>query len=80
MALAPIEDDVHNGSVYLLTLAQVHAHFGEADEAIRLLQKLLNLPITGDVLTTTVLRLDPIWDPIRLDPRFQKLVAGPELK
>jgi TolB-like protein/Flp pilus assembly protein TadD len=80
VALAPIEDDVHNGSVYLLTLAQVHAHFGEADEAIRLVEKLLNLPVTGDIITTAVLRVDPIWDPIRADPRFQKLVAGPEPK
>ena len=78
--LAPIEDDVHNGSVYLLTLAQVHAHFGEADEAIRLVEKLLNLPVTGDIITTAVLRLDPIWDPIRSDPRFQKLVAAPAPK
>ena len=80
VALAPIEDDVHNGSVYLLTLAEVHAHFGEADEAIPLVERLLNLPVTGDIITTAVLRLDPIWDPIRSDPRFQKLVAAPAPK
>ena len=77
VTLMPIEKDIEVGGSYLMTLAQVYAHFGDGDEAIPILSKLLNMSITGDVVTPTELRLDPIWDPLRNDPRFQKLVASP---
>jgi serine/threonine-protein kinase len=58
----------------LLTLAQVYAHFGDADQAVPLIGKLLDMPATGETISSAVLRLDPIWDPIRGDPRFQALL------
>jgi TolB-like protein/Tfp pilus assembly protein PilF len=53
----------------LITLAQVQAHFGEIDSAIAALPHLLEVPAG---LTTANLKLDPLWDPLRKDPRFQK--------
>ena len=57
---------------------------GEPDRAIGALQKLLSIPyagLAGNVpLTPALLRLDPMFDPLRKDPRFQKLVAQPAPK
>jgi TolB-like protein len=45
---------------------------GDFDRAVPLLQDVLSRP-SADSLTPGYLRLDPIWDPIRNDPRVQKL-------
>ncbi len=56
-------------------IAAARAQLGEADAAIEILQRLLQKP--GDeCLTPALLRLDPIWDPLRKDPRFEKLCVG----
>src|SRR4051812_5644749 len=53
-------------------LAQIQARFGDADAAIAALPHLLEVPAG---LTTANLRFDPFWDPLRKDPRFEKLLA-----
>jgi TolB-like protein/Tfp pilus assembly protein PilF len=53
-----------------ITLAQVQAHFGDRDAAMAALPHLLEVPAGLNIAT---LKLDPLWDPMRKDPRFQKL-------
>ena len=58
------------------SMARVYAQLGDADHAIPMLKRLLQTQYAGATfLTPATLRLDPIWDPIRSDPRFQDLAV-----
>jgi TolB-like protein/Flp pilus assembly protein TadD len=69
--LLPESQDAFDGPRGIAALAQIYACTGESDEALRLVDHLLGTP-SG--LTIPVLKLDPVWDPLRKDPRFQALI------
>jgi TolB-like protein/class 3 adenylate cyclase/Flp pilus assembly protein TadD len=55
------------------TLAQIQARFGDHEAAIAALPHLLEVPAGVSIAN---LKLDPFWDPLRKDPRFQKLIGN----
>lgn len=72
-AVEAYKDDASDVAEAQLALAAVEARFGDRDAAIAGLAHLLEVPST---VTVGVLRFDPTWDPLRQDPRFQKLANG----
>ena len=85
IAANPMETDPLTGPWSLEILARVAAQMQEPDRAIAALQKLLSIPYAGSLntimpLTPALLRLDPMFDSLRNDSRFQKLVASPAPK
>jgi TolB-like protein/lipoprotein NlpI len=75
----PIEKDAVFGANFRVGLAQIEAHTGRPEEAIKILRQLLTIP-AGEYVSVTRLKIDPVWDPIRNDPGFQKFVSEPELE
>ena len=69
-AVTDFNGDAVNKPLAEIVLAQIQTRFGEKDNAIAALPHLLEVPAG---ITRTDLRLNPMWDPVRNDPRFQKL-------
>ena len=72
ITLLPSAKDAVDGPSFEEQLAFVEALIGDKNRAISTLQHLLEIPYS-DCVTPALLRLDPKWDPLRGDPRFQKL-------
>src|SRR5262249_10639375 len=78
IAANPVEKDAMSGATGIETLGLVSAQTGEPDRAIAALQKLLSIPAVTDTaapVTPALLRLDPMFDSLRNDSRFQELIA-----
>jgi TolB-like protein/Flp pilus assembly protein TadD len=69
--LRPESQDAFDGPEVTAALAQIYAWTGEHDQAFGLLDHLL---VTPNGITVPGLKLDPAWDPLRNDPRFQALI------
>ena len=72
--LLPISKNSLEGSQWVEALAEIQSQLGHADAAFALLKQLLDMP-AGDAMSVWALKLDPVWDPLRADPRFQNLIA-----
>ena len=66
--------DAYDGPQVTIGLAQVLAWAGENDRALELIKRSLSTP---NGVTLPLLKLDPSWDPLRSDPRFQQLITQP---
>jgi serine/threonine protein kinase/Flp pilus assembly protein TadD len=84
ITLLPRAKDQVTGPVAEENLALIQTMFGENGRAISTLTQLLHTPYQSDLygpppITPALLRLDPIWDPLRADPAFQKLCEEKQL-
>jgi TolB-like protein/Flp pilus assembly protein TadD len=71
--MLPIARDAYDGPLIATKLAVIYAHAGESERAIDLLSELVAFP-NGP--TRGALRIEPEWDPLRGDSRFEKLAAS----
>jgi len=71
--LMPVSKNAIEGLLLIKYLALIYAWTGEKDRALKQLDKAAKLP---SYLSYGQLRLHPIWDPLRGDPRFDKIVAS----
>jgi TolB-like protein/class 3 adenylate cyclase len=71
--LLPVAQDALNGRQLLCRLAEIYAQVGEAGRALDLLEKVFHQP---GIPNYGSLKLDAVWDPLRGDPRFEKIVAS----
>ena len=71
--LLPVTKDAWTGAEVLTNLAITYAWAGEKDLAIKQLEELVRI---SSPVSYGQLRLDPFWDPLRGDPRFEKIVAS----
>ena len=76
IALTPVEKDVSNGSRVLQYFAITAAWVGDKDLALQQLEAGLRAPAASVMLSYGALKLFPVWDPLRGDPRFEKIVAS----
>jgi tetratricopeptide (TPR) repeat protein len=71
--LLPMTADAVDGVAYAANLAQVYVWTGEKDLALDQLERVARVP---NFVSYGYLKLQPIWDPLRGDPRFEKIVAS----
>jgi len=71
--LLPISKDAIDGVDIAINLAQIYTWTGEKDRAIEQIAAVERVPNT---LSYGLLKLHPYWDPLRGDPRFEKIVAS----
>jgi hypothetical protein len=70
-----VEKDVKNGSLVLQYFATA-AWAGDKELALQQLEAGVRAPTASLMLSYGALKLLPFWDPLRRDPRFEKIVAS----
>ena len=75
--MLPESKDAFNGPDITALEAQVYAILGDSARAISILSDLLGKP---SPVTVTLLKTNPVWDSLRKDPAFQKLISDHESK
>jgi TolB-like protein/Flp pilus assembly protein TadD len=73
LRIMPPEREAWRGSRRAIDLAQIYAMTGRVEEAIERIEFVLSIP---SELSPWILRLDPAWDPLRGNLRFEALVVG----
>lgn len=73
LQLLPVTKDARDGPQIVADLAEIYAMAGQHDAAIDRLESVLSVPY---YMSAALLRVDPIWDPLRDHPRFQQLLEG----
>ena len=76
IALTPLEKDAINGSYVLQYFAITAAWAGDKELALQQLEAGLRAPQASEMLSYGALKLFPVWDPLRGDPRFEKIVES----
>jgi TolB-like protein/Tfp pilus assembly protein PilF len=76
IALTPLEKDTINGSYVLQYFAITTAWAGDKELAVQQLEAGLRAPQASEMLSYGALKLFPVWDPLRGDPRFEQIVAS----
>ena len=76
IALTPMEKDTINGSYVLQYFAITAAWAGDKELALQQLEAGLRAPQASEMLSYGALKLFPVWDPLRGDPRFEKIVES----
>ena len=79
--LCPESQDAYLGPTFSALLAMIYARTDEPDQALALIEHLLTVPgpwVFEGSITLPDLHMRWQWDPLRQDPRFQKILAGPE--
>ena len=71
--LVPVSKDSFDGVAFLVNRAQIYAWIGDKDSAINQITEIERLP---NLLSYGFLKLQPFWDGLRGDPRFEKVVAS----
>ena len=74
--MLPTEKDWLNGTELLVKLTGIYAQTGEIDHALNLLEQMAHNPGGASYISYGSLKLDRVWDPLRGNPRFDKIVAA----
>ena len=76
IALTPLEKDINSGSFVLQYFAITAAWAGDKELALQQLEAGLRAPVAAGMLSYGALKLLPFWDPLRGDPRFEKIITS----